>query len=121
MRYRLGGGERDPVASETPTQGQARPVARPGWEILGGEGTVDAFILVQVEPGKAASVFERIRSLEGVIVAQMVTGPYDVIARVRAADLHSLKVPLSDRLRALDGVLHALACPVVPRQGGVGR
>jgi nitrate reductase NapAB chaperone NapD len=108
------------VASETPTQGQARPVARPGWEILGGEGTVDAFILVQVEPGKAASVFERIRSLEGVIVAQMVTGPYDVIAWVRAADLHSLKGS-SDRLRALDGVLHALACPVVPRQGGVGR
>jgi DNA-binding Lrp family transcriptional regulator len=120
MRY-LGGGERDPVASETPTQGQARPVARPGWEILGGEGTVDAFILVQAEPGKAASVFERMRSLEGVIDAQMVSGPYDVIARVRATDLYSLKVPFADRLRALDGVLHALACPVVPSQGGIGR
>jgi DNA-binding Lrp family transcriptional regulator len=80
---------------------------------------VDAFILVQAEPGKAASVFERMRSLEGVIDAQMVTGPYDVIAWVRAADLHGLKALFPDRVRALDGVLRVLASPIVPRQGAV--
>lgn len=80
---------------------------------------MDAFILVQAEPGKAASVFERMRSLEGVIDAQMVTGPYDVIARVRAADLHGQKALFPDRVRALDGVLRVLASPIVPRQGAV--
>jgi hypothetical protein len=54
-----------------------------------------------------------------VIEAQMVTGPYDVIARVRSADLHRLEVLFPDRLRVLDGVLRVLASPVVPRQRAV--
>jgi DNA-binding Lrp family transcriptional regulator len=80
---------------------------------------VNAFILVQTESGEAASVFERMRSLEGVIEVQMVTGPYDVIARVRAPDLDDLKVLLPDRVRALDGVLRVLASPIMPSQGPV--
>lgn len=71
---------------------------------------VDAFILVQAEQGKAASVLERVRSLEGVVDAQMVTGPYDVIARVRMAE--NLDVLLMSRIRRLDGVLGALASPI---------
>jgi DNA-binding Lrp family transcriptional regulator len=75
----------------------------------------DAFILLQAEQGKVASVFERVRSLEGVIDAQMVTGPYDVIARVRLADLDGLDFLLTVRVKTLDGVLRALPSPVVPR------
>jgi DNA-binding Lrp family transcriptional regulator len=79
----------------------------------------EAFILVQAGQGKAASVLEGLRSLEEVIDAQMVTGPYDVIVRVRLADLHDLDVLLSARVRPLDGVLRVLASPVVPRQRAV--
>jgi len=77
---------------------------------------VDAFILVQAKQGKAASVLERVRSVEGVADAQMVTGPYDVIARVRMAE--DLDVLLTTRIRRLDGVLRVLAAPVVSRQSG---
>lgn len=42
---------------------------------------VDAFILVHAQPGRAASVLEGLRSLEGVINAEMVTGACDMIAR----------------------------------------
>ena len=80
---------------------------------------VDAFILVQAGQGKAASVLQGLRSLEEVIDAQMVTGPYDVIVRVRLADLHDLDVLLSARVKPLDGVLRVLASPVVPRQRAV--
>ena len=84
MRDRRNDRSPDPV-SERPTQGQARLVARAVCT-YGIGAPVDAFIPVQTGPGKAAPVFERIRSLEGVIDAQRVTGAYDVIARVRAAD-----------------------------------
>jgi DNA-binding Lrp family transcriptional regulator len=77
---------------------------------------VDAFILVQAGQGKAASVLQGLRSLEEVIEAQMVTGPYDVIVRVRLADLHDLDVLLSARVKCLDGVLRVLAAPIAPRQ-----
>jgi DNA-binding Lrp family transcriptional regulator len=77
---------------------------------------IDAFILLQAEQGKVASVLERMRSLEGMIDAQMVTGPYDVIARVRLADLNELDFLLTVRVKTLDGVLRALPSPIVPRR-----
>lgn len=80
---------------------------------------VDAFILVQAGQGKAARVLQGLRSLEEVIDAQMVTGPYDVIVRVRLAGLHDLDILLSARVKCLDGVLRVLASPVVPRQRAV--
>lgn len=115
MRDRRNDGSPDPV-SETPNPGPGTPGG--AGRVAPMEGPVDAFILVQTGPGKAASVFERMCSLEGVIDTQLVTGAYDLIARVRAADLHSLNVHCLDRLRALDEVLSALASPVMPRHGG---
>lgn len=41
----------------------------------------DAFTLV-AQPGRAASVLEGLRSLEGVIDVEMVTGACDMIARI---------------------------------------
>jgi DNA-binding Lrp family transcriptional regulator len=116
MRDRRNDGSPDPV-SETPNQGTGTPGGTGRAEPMGLEGPVDAFILVQTGPGKAASVFERMRSREGVIDAQRVTEAYDVIARVRAADLHSLNAHRLDRLRALDEVLSALASPIMPGHG----
>jgi len=77
---------------------------------------VDAFILIQAEQGKAPSVLEHVRSLERVVDAQMVTGPYDVIARVRMAE--NLDLLQMTRIRRLDGVLWVLASQVVLRQSG---
>lgn len=77
---------------------------------------LDVFILVQATPGKAALVAEEVRSMEGVTEAETVTGPYDVIARVRVGNLHDLDVLITSRLKTLDGVLRVLASTVVPEQ-----
>jgi DNA-binding Lrp family transcriptional regulator len=77
---------------------------------------VEAYVLVQAEHGFATAVLEQVRSLEGVIVAQMVTGPYDLIARVRLADLRDVDTLLETRVRTLEGVLRAFACPVASNQ-----
>ena len=45
---------------------------------------VQAYILIQTEVGKAATVAETIGGIAGVVQAEDVTGPYDVIARVEA-------------------------------------
>ena len=45
---------------------------------------VQAYILIQTEVGKAASVAKAIAGISGVTMAEDVTGPYDVIARVEA-------------------------------------
>ena len=43
--------------------------------------SVSAYILIQTEVGKAASVAQEVGAIDGVVSADDVTGPYDVIAR----------------------------------------
>ena len=51
---------------------------------------VQAYILIQTEVGKAATVAESIAGISGVALAEDVTGPYDVIARVEANTVDEL-------------------------------
>lgn len=74
---------------------------------------LDVFILVQVEPGRAARIAEQLRSVEGVTEAVLVTGPYDVIARARLPDLDHLDALVSGRLKTMEGLLRVLPSTVV--------
>ncbi|MGQ0616035.1 MAG: Lrp/AsnC family transcriptional regulator, partial [Acidimicrobiia bacterium] len=42
---------------------------------------MSAYILIQTEVGTAAFVAEEVGNIDGVVTADDVTGPYDVIAR----------------------------------------
>ena len=44
---------------------------------------VQAYILIQTEVGRAADVARAIAEIPGVTLAEDVTGPYDVIARIQ--------------------------------------
>jgi hypothetical protein len=44
---------------------------------------LSAYVLILTEVGKVAHVAQALRDLDGVQVAEDITGPYDVIARVR--------------------------------------
>ena len=51
---------------------------------------VQAYILVQTNVGKAAEVAHAIGAIQGVTLAEDVTGPYDVIVRAEAASVDEL-------------------------------
>ena len=51
---------------------------------------VSAYILIQTEVGKASVVVEACRKLAGVVQADDVTGPYDVILRAEAGSIDEL-------------------------------
>ena len=74
---------------------------------------VAAYILVQTEVGKAAKVAKDIVRIEGVQLAEDVTGPYDVIARAEAGNLDELGKLVVARVQAVDGITRTLTCPVV--------
>jgi DNA-binding Lrp family transcriptional regulator len=74
---------------------------------------VSAYILVQTELGKAAEVAAAVAALPGVIAADDVTGPYDVIVRASAADIDELGRMVATRLQAVDGITRTLTCPIV--------
>ena len=74
---------------------------------------VEAFVLIQTEIGKQLPVATRVSRIHGVATAVVVTGPYDVIARLTADDFDSLGKKVVSTIQAVDGVARTLTCPVV--------
>jgi DNA-binding Lrp family transcriptional regulator len=74
---------------------------------------VKAYLLIQTEVGKAADVVEAIRSLDGVVSADDVTGPHDAIVVVEAEDIDQLGRMVVSKIQAVDGITRTLTCPVV--------
>jgi len=74
---------------------------------------VQAYILIQTEVGKAAAVAREIADVEGVSLAEDVTGPYDVIVRAEAANVDELGKLVVAKVQAVDGITRTLTCPVV--------
>ncbi|MDQ3422152.1 MAG: Lrp/AsnC ligand binding domain-containing protein [Actinomycetota bacterium] len=74
---------------------------------------VQAYILIQTEVGKAAEVALAIAELNGVTLAEDVTGPYDVIVRAEARNVDELGKLVVARVQTLPGISRTLTCPVV--------
>jgi DNA-binding Lrp family transcriptional regulator len=74
---------------------------------------VQAYILVQTEVGRAASVAGSIAAIDGVTLAEDVTGPYDVIARVEAETVDELGKLVIARIQEVEGITRTLTCTVV--------
>lgn len=74
---------------------------------------VSAYILIQTEVGKAAQVATEIRAIDGVVSADDVTGPYDVIAVVGAPTMDDLGRMVVSRVQMIEGITRTTTCPVV--------
>lgn len=74
---------------------------------------VQAYILIQTEVGKAASVASEVRTIPGVTDAEDVTGPYDVIVRAEAKTVDELGKLVVAKIQSVEGITRTLTCPVV--------
>ena len=74
---------------------------------------ITAYVLIQTEVGKAALVTGSVRAIKGVIAADDVTGPYDVIVRTEAATLDDLGKLVVSQIQSVEGITRTFTCPVV--------
>jgi DNA-binding Lrp family transcriptional regulator len=74
---------------------------------------VEAYILIQTEVGRAATVAQQVAAIPGVTSAEAVTGPYDAIVHTRADDVDSLGKMVVAKIQAVEGITRTLTCPVV--------
>jgi DNA-binding Lrp family transcriptional regulator len=74
---------------------------------------VQAYILIQTEVGKAAIVARDVAQIPGVTLAEDVTGPYDVIARVEAPSVDELGQLVIAKIQDVKGITRTLTCTVV--------
>jgi len=69
---------------------------------------VQAYVFIQAAMGKPSAVAEALRRLPEVKSAVVVTGPYDVIALVEAADLQALGRVITEKIQPIEGVERTL-------------
>lgn len=74
---------------------------------------VSAYVLIQIEMGKASEVASRIREIDGVDTADIATGPYDIIARTSADTMDDLGRMVVGQIEMVDGITRTLTCPVI--------
>ncbi|MDQ1294734.1 MAG: hypothetical protein QG608_2619 [Actinomycetota bacterium] len=74
---------------------------------------VQAYILVQTEVGKSREVCRAVSAIDGVALAEDVTGPYDVIARIEAPDIEALGHGVIAKIQEVPGITRTLTCTIV--------
>ncbi|MFE7591983.1 Lrp/AsnC family transcriptional regulator [Kitasatospora sp. NPDC057512] len=74
---------------------------------------VQAYILIQTEVGKATAVARTIAGVPGVLTAEDVTGPYDVIVKAEAETVDELGRMVVAQVQKVEGITRTLTCPVV--------
>lgn len=75
--------------------------------------TVHAYVLIQTDVGKAAHVAQEVAGIVGVVVAEGVTGPYDVIAQAEASTMNDLGRMVVRDIQQIEGITRTITCPVV--------
>jgi DNA-binding Lrp family transcriptional regulator len=76
---------------------------------------LSAYVLIQTEVGKVAHVAQALGDVDGVQLAEDITGPHDVIARIQAPGLDQLGRLVASRIQVVDGVTRTLTCTVLRR------
>jgi len=74
--------------------------------------SVQVFILIQTEVGKASSVAAAVGDIAGVTLSEGVTGPYDVIMRAESPSMEDLGRSILAKVQAVPGITRTLTCPV---------
>jgi DNA-binding Lrp family transcriptional regulator len=76
---------------------------------------VEAFMLIQTEVGRAEVVAKQLAALPGVLSAEYVTGPYDVVVRIGAETLDSLQADVAASVQQITGITRTLTCPIASK------
>ena len=74
---------------------------------------VSAYVLIQAEVGKSVQVAQQLAGIDGIVSAENVTGPYDVIVRAEAESVDDLGRMVVNQMQLIDGITRTTTCQVV--------
>jgi len=74
---------------------------------------VEAYVLVQTEVGRAAEVAASVADLDGVLLSESVTGPYDVVVRVSAVGVDDLGSLVMKGISGVPGITRTVTCAIM--------
>lgn len=72
-----------------------------------------AYLLVETAVGRTRDVANALRVLHGIDSVDVVTGPYDIIAVINAADMAGVGNVITERVHGVPGVVRTVTCVAV--------
>ena len=72
-----------------------------------------AYVLIETAVGKTREVAAALRNLPGIQSADVVTGPYDIIAIVEGTDLGSIGDMVTGQVHVIGGIARSVTCLAV--------
>ena len=60
--------------------------------------------------GRANNVADSLRSLQEVTSAEVVTGPYDIIASIQVSDMAAMADLVTSQMQSIRGVIKTITC-----------
>ena len=76
--------------------------------------SVQAYILVQVQTGRAQAIKKELAQLPQFLRVDRVMGPFDIIALVEVENNREIGELILKEIQSLSGVKRTLTCPVIP-------
>ena len=67
-------------------------------------------MLIQTDVGRAEVVAKQLAGLAGVLSAEYVTGPYDVVVRICADSMDELRDSVVPNVQQVTGITRTLTC-----------
>lgn len=72
-----------------------------------------AFVLIETAVGRTKEVVTALKVVRGVTSVDAVTGPYDIIAILDAADLNAVGDVVTSRVHTVPGIVRTVTCLAV--------
>ena len=72
-----------------------------------------AYVLIQVEVGQAASVAEALQTKPGIVAADVVAGPHDLVVTIQGSDADAMARTVFNNIQTIPGVTHTTTYMVV--------
>jgi hypothetical protein len=76
-----------------------------------------AYVLIRTAPGLTGSIRRALQASPLVTSVDMITGPYDLIVAMEAANTHELLTTVMRDIRPAAGIRDTVTCLVVPDHG----
>ncbi len=74
---------------------------------------IKAYLLVETAIGTTREVVTSLRAVDGIDSADVVTGPFDVIAVINVEDFTQVGILVTERVHTIPGIVRATSYPVV--------
>ncbi|NSW75414.1 MAG: Lrp/AsnC ligand binding domain-containing protein [Candidatus Atribacteria bacterium] len=75
---------------------------------------VQAYILIQVQAGKAQNIKKELAQNPAFLRVDRIMGPFDLIALVEAESNRDIGETILREIQSLSGVKRTLTCPIIP-------